>query len=71
MFCLCELLLYPWIVVFIHRLALAAIFIGWKNSVKNANLANFSRYENFYKSNVLVCLSKVLINLLLAFILME
>jgi len=42
MFCLFALLLYPWVVVFIHRRALAAL-LGWQNSDKNADLANFLR----------------------------
>jgi len=64
-------LLYPWVVIFIHRLALAARFRVAKLLSKMLILPISSRHENFYKSNVLVCLSKVLINLLLAFILME
>ena len=60
-----ALLLYPWLVVFIHRLALAALREA-KLRQKMPISPIFSGYENSYESNVLVCLSKVLINLFLA-----
>jgi len=60
MFCLFALLLYPWVIVFIHKLALAAL-LGWQNSAKNADLANFLRCGSSWTHARSVLLGRVIL----------
>ena len=67
MLCLSKVMLHPCLVIFVHRVALAALLSRPKSIKMPISLFVIS-FRKFYKSNMLVCLSKSLLDISITFV---
>ena len=68
MLCLAKVMLHPCLVIFVHRVALVALLSRPKSRIKMLILPFVISFRQFYKSNMLVCLSKALLDISITFV---
>ena len=67
MFCLSKVMLHPCLVVFVHRMAMAALLSRLK-SIEMPISPFVISFRKFYKSNMLVCFSTSLLDVSITFV---